>query len=177
MEYKITGKYNESYFKECLAIWKFSSKQAFGSVKTYAICCVAYLAFGILDYSRGKSIPLYLSSFGIACFILLIAQLLSIYQSKSNTKKCVLARIEKYKSDESLVRALLFNENCVQYCDPEMLFELKWTSISHYLDYENYVFFFTESTKPVLGMDKNNIPKSIEGDLFVFINSKISTKG
>ena len=177
MEYKIIGKYNETYLKECLTLWTFSSKAAFNSVKTYSICCLIYLVFGLLDYSRGKSISLFLSSFGIACFLLLIMQLLSIYQLKSKTKKNVLARIEKYKSNVTLVRELLFTENFVQYCDPEMLLELKWTAISHYQEYEHYVFFFLNgSKKPALSMDKNNIPKSIEKDLFALINSKISTR-
>jgi hypothetical protein len=58
-----------------------------------------------------------------------------------------------------------------------MLLELKWTAISHYQEYGNYIFFFLdENKKPALSMDKNNIPKSIEKDLFVFINSKISTR-
>lgn len=177
MEYKIIGKYNETYLEECLSLWTYSSKAAFNSVKSYSICCLAYIAFVLLDYLRGKSISLFLSSFGIACFLLLITQLLSNYQLKSKTKKYVLARIEKYKSNVTLVRELIFSENCIQYCDPEMLLELKWTAISHYQEYGNYIFFFLdENKKPALSMDKNNIPKSIEKDLFVFINSKISTR-
>ena len=177
MEFKITGKYNETYLEECLTLWKFASKEAFNSVKTYSICCLGYLTFGLLYYLRGKSISLFISSFGLACFLLLIIQLVNIYQLKTKTKKNLLARIDKYKSNLTAVRELLFNEDCIKYCDPEMLLELKWAAISHYQEYGNYVFFFlNESKKPALSMDKNNILKSIEKDLFVLINSKISTR-
>jgi hypothetical protein len=175
MEFKITGKYNETYLEECLTLWKFSSKEAFNSVKTYSLCCLVYLTLGLLYYLKGKSISLFISSFGLACFLLLIIQLLNIYQLKTKTKKNVLARIDKYKSNLTAVRELLFTEDCIKYCEPEMLLELKWAAISHYQQYGNYVFFFlNESKNPALSMDKKNIPESIEKNLFVLINSKIS---
>ena len=177
MEFKITGKYNETYLEECLTLWKFSSKEAFNSVKTYSICCLAYLAFGLLYYLRGKSISLFISSFGLACFLLLIIQLLNIYQLKTRTKKNLLARIDKYKSNPTAVRELLFTEEYIKFCDPEMLLELKWAAFSHYQEYGNYIFFFlNESKKPALSMDKINIPESIEKDLFKLVNSKISIR-
>ncbi len=177
MEFKITGKYNETYFEECLTLWKFSSKDAFNSVKTYSICCVAYLAFGLLYYLRGKSISLFISSFGLTCFLLLIIQLLNIYQLKARTKKNLLAKIDKYKSNPTAVRELLFTEECIKYFDPEMLLELKWGAFSYYQEYGNYIFFFlNESKNPALSMDKKNIPESIEKDLFELINSKISIR-
>ena len=175
MEFKITGKYNETYLDECLTLWKFSSKEGFNSLKTYSICCLAYIAFGLLYYLRGKPISLLISSFGIACFLLLIIQLLNIYQLKIKTKKNVLARIDKYKSNLTAVRELVFTEDCVKYCDPEMLMELKWATFSHYQEYGNYVFFFLkESKNPALSMDKKNIPEQVQTDLFAFVNSKIS---
>jgi YcxB-like protein len=176
MEFKITGKYNETYLEECLTMWKFASKEAFNSVKTYSICCLVYLTFGLLYYLRGKPISLFISSFGLACFLLLIIQLVNIYQLKTKAKKNLLARIDKYKSDLTALRELIFTEDCIKYCDPEMLLELKWAAISHYQEYRNYVFFFlNESKKPAFSMDKNNIPESIEKNLFILINSKIST--
>jgi hypothetical protein len=138
MEFKITGKYNETYLEECLTLWKFSSKEAFNSVKTYSICCLVYLTLGLLYYLKGKSISLFISSFGLACFLLLIIQLLNIYQLKTKTKKNVLARIDKYKSNLTAVREFLFTEDCIKYCEPEMLLELKWAAISHYQQYGNY---------------------------------------
>ncbi len=175
MEFKITGKYNETYLEECLTLWRFSSKEAFNNVKTYSICCLFYLIIGLVHYLRGKPISLLISSFGLACFLLLIIQLLNIFQLKTRTKKNLLARIDKYKSNPTAVRELLFNEECIKYYDPEMLLELKWAAISHYQEYRNYVFFFlNESKKPAFSMDKNNIPESIEKNLFVLINSKIS---
>ncbi|MBN8857563.1 MAG: hypothetical protein J0H29_04185 [Sphingobacteriales bacterium] len=174
MEFKITGKYNETYLEECLTLWKFSSKEAFNSVKTYSICCLAYLAIGLLYYLRGKSISLFISSFGLACFLLLIIQLLNIYQLKTRTKKNLLARIEKYKTNPTVVRELLFTEEYIKYCDPEMLLKLKWVAFPYYQEYGNYIFFFlNESKKPALSMSKINIPESIEKDLFKLINSKI----
>ncbi len=177
MEFKITGKYNETYLEECLTLWKFSSKEAFKSVKTYSICCLVYLAIGLIYFLRGKSISLFISSFGLACLLLLLIQLLNIYQLKTRTKKNLLARIDKYKSNPTAVRELLFTEDCIKYCDPEMLLELKWAAFSHYQEYRNYIFFFlNESKSPALSMDKKNIPESIEKDLFELVNSKISIR-
>jgi YcxB-like protein len=177
MEFKITGKYNETYLEECLNMWKFSSKEAYNNVKTYSICCLVYLTFGLLYYLRGKPISLLISSFGLACFLMLIIQILNIYQLKRNTKKSLSARIDKYKNDPTALRELFFTEDCIKYCDPEMLLELKWPAFSHYQEYKNYIFFFLkESKKLVLSMDKNNIPESIEKNLFVLINSKICVK-
>ncbi len=174
MEFKITGKYNETYLEECLALWKFSSKEAFNSVKTYSICCLVYLLIGLINYLKGKSISLFISSFGLACLLLLIIQFLNIYQLKTRTKKNLSTRIDKYKSNPTALRELLFTEDCIKYYDPEMLLELKWAAFSHYQEYGNYVFFFlNESKKPALSMDKKNIPESIEKDLFALINSKI----
>jgi hypothetical protein len=177
MEFKITAKYNEPYLEECLTLWKFSSKEAFNNVKTYSICCLFYLIIGLLYYLRGKPISLLISSFGLACFLLLIIQLLNIYQLKTRTKKNLLARIDKYKSNPTAVRELLFTEECIKYCDPEMLLELKWAAFSHYQEYGNYIFFFLNESKiPGLSMDKKNIQESIEKELFELINSKISIK-
>ena len=177
MEFKITGKYNETYLEECLTLWKFSSKEAFNSVKTYSICCVAYLTFGLLYYLRGKPISLFISTFGLTCFLLLIMQLLNIYQLKARTKKNLLVRIDKYKNNPTAIRELFFSEDCIKFCDPEMLMELKWSAFSHYQEYGNYVFFFlNESKKPALSMDKINIPEPIEKHLFELINSKISIR-
>ena len=177
MEFKITGKYNETYLEECLTLWKFSSKEALNSVKTYSICCFVYLAFGLFYYLRGKSIPLFLGSLGLACFILLIIQLRNIYELKTRTKKTLLARIDKYSTSLTAEREVLFTEYFVKYCDPEMQLELKWAAFSHYQEYGNYVFFFlNESKKPALSIDKKNIPESIVKDLYELINSKIPTK-
>ena len=177
MEFKIIGKYNEAYLEECLTLWKFSSKDAFNSVKTYSICCLAYLAIGLLYYLRGKAISLFISSFGLACFLLLIIQLLNIYQLKARTKKNLLVRIDKFKSNPTAVRELLFTEEYIKFCDPEMLLELKWSAFSHYHEYGNYIFFvLKESKNPALSMEKKNIPESIEKDLFELINSKISIR-
>ena len=177
MEFKITGKYNETYLEECLTLWKFSSKEALNSVKTYSICCFLYLTFGLLYYLRGKSIPLFISFLGFACFLLLILQLLNIYQLKARTKKTLLARIDKYSSNLTAEREIFFTEHFVKYCDPEMQLELKWPAFSHYQEFGNYVFFFLkESKKPALSMDKKNIPQSIVKELFELINSKIPTK-
>ncbi len=177
MEFKITGKFNETYLEECLTLWKFSSKEAFNNVKTYSICCLVYFAFGLLYYLKGKSISLFISSFGLACFLLLLIQLLNIYQSKKETKKNLLARIDKYNINPTAIREIVFTEDYIKYCDPEMLLELKWIAFSHYYEYGNFVFFFlNESKKPALSMVKKNIPKSIEKDLFELINSKISRR-
>lgn len=174
MEFKIIGKYNQTYFEECLTLWRISSKEAFSNVKTYSICCLVYLALGILYYLRGKPISLFISSLGLACFLLLIIQLVNIHQSKTRTKKILSIRIDKYKSTQTAVRELFFTEDNLKYCDPEMLLQLKWSVFSHYQEYGNYVFFFLkESKKPALSMDKINIPESIEKDLFELINSKI----
>ena len=177
MEFKITGKYNETYFAECLTLWKFSSKEAYSSVKTYLFCCLCYLTFGLFYYLRGKPIPLFISSLGLACLLLLIIQLLNIYQLKTRTKKTLLARIDKYSSNLTAEREIFFTEHFVKYCDPEMQLELKWPAFSHYQEFGNYVFFFLkESKKPALSMDKKNIPQSIVKELFELINSKIPTK-
>ena len=177
MEFKIIGKYNETYLEECLTLWKFSSKEVLNSLKTYSICCIIYLIFGLLYYLRGKSIPLFISSFGLACLLLLIIQLLNMYQAKTRTTKTLLARIDKYSSHLTAERKLLFTEYGVTYCDPEMRLELKWAAFSHYQEYGNYVFFFlNESRKPALSMDKENIPESFVKDLFELINSKLPVK-
>lgn len=176
-EFKITGKYDETYIKECLALWKFTSKENIRSLKTYLICCFLYLFFCGLFILRGKSIPLFVSSLGLATLLVLIIQCLNIYQSKLKTKRSVLAQINKYKNNLNSIREITFNEYCVKYHDSEIVFELKWEAISYYEEYENYLFFFLkENKKPVLGLDKNNIPKSCESNLFIFINSKISVK-
>jgi hypothetical protein len=177
MEFKITGKYNETYIEECLTFWKFSSKEAFNSLKTFALCCILYIIIGLFYYLRGKSIPLFIISIGVACFLLLIIQVANIYQSKTRTKKILLAQIDNHKNNLTASRELLFTEDCIKYFDPEMLLELKWVAFSHYQEYENYVFFFmNESKKPALCMNKKNIPESIKKDLFELINSKISRK-
>jgi hypothetical protein len=177
MGFKIIGKYNETYIEEYLTFWKFSSKEAFNSLKTFSLCCVVYLIIGLLYYLRGKSIPLFISSLGVACFLLLIIQLANIYQSKTRAKKSLLAQIDKYKNNLTASRELLFTEGCVKYCDPEMLLELKWVAFSHFQEHADYVFFFLNKSKnPALSMDKKNIPESIEKDLFELINSKISIK-
>ncbi|MDB5200656.1 MAG: hypothetical protein JWQ27_65 [Ferruginibacter sp.] len=174
MELKVSGKYNDTYLEECLTLWKFSSKAAFSSAKTCSICCLAFLTFGLLYYLRGKSIPLFISSFGIACFLLLCIQLLNIYDLKKITKKNLLAKIDKHRSNPSALRELLFTEVCVKYSDPEMMIELKWTAFSHCQEYGNYIFFFlNESKNPALSMDHKNIPESMKQELFGLINSKI----
>ena len=176
MEFKIIGKYNETYLEECLILWKFSSKEALNGAKTYSIFCFVYLAFGLFYYLRGKSIPLFLDSLGLACFILLIIQLINIYELKTRTKKTLLARIDKYSTSLTAEREVLFTEYFVKYCDPEMQLELKWAAFSHYQEYGNYVFFLNESKKPELSIDKKNIPESIVKDLYELNNSKIPTK-
>jgi len=177
MEFKITGKYNQTYFEECLTLWRFSSKEAFNSIKTYLICCIVYLFFGLFYYLRGKPVSLFISSLGIASFLLLIIQFLNIYQLKTRTKRNLSTRIDKYKNIPTAVRELIFNEDCIKFCDPEMKLELKWSAFSHYQEFGNYVFFFlNENKNPALSMDKTNIPESIKKGLFELINSKISLR-
>jgi hypothetical protein len=177
MEFKISGKYNETYIKECLAMWKFSSKDVFRSVRIFSACSLVYLIIGLVNYLREKPISLFVSTLGLACFILLIIQLIGIYQSKATLKKNLLASIDKFKSDTTASRELIFFEDYIKYCNPEMMLELKWAAISHYQESGDYtLFFLNESKKPSLSMDKNNIPESIKKDLFELINSKISRR-
>ncbi len=178
MEFKIIGKYNETYLKECLALWQYSSKDAFDSIKTYLICFLTFFAIGLINYLRGKSISLFISSFGLACFILLIIQVINIYEQKSRTRKNLLARIDKYKSDPTAVRELCITEEHIKYCDPEMFMEIKWNAFSHYHTNGNYIYLFlNEGKKPALSIDKMNISGSIEKDLFDLVNSKIPECG
>lgn len=174
MEFKINGKYNETYLAECLTLWKFSSKEAFNSLRTFSLCCLVYLTIGLFYYLRGKSIPLFISSIGVACFLILIIQLINIYQSKTTIKKSLLAQIDKHKSNLTALRELIFTEDSIKYFDPEMQVELKWIALSYYKQYEDYVFFFLHENKtPAISMDKKNILEPIEKDLFELINSKI----
>ena len=175
MEFKVTGQFNETYVQECLGMWRFVSKKYFNAVKTYSMCCLVYLAVGLFNFFRGKSISLFISSFGLACFLLLVIQLLEIYRSKKNTRNNAFTRVEKYGNHPGCVRELIFTEDCINYCDPEILLEIKWGAIAKYEIYENYVFFFGENGKnPSLSMDKNNISDSIKMTLFSFIDLKIS---
>ena len=176
-EFKISGKYDETYMQECLTHWSFTSRESIKSLKTYLICCFLYLFFCGIYIIRGKSIPLFISSLGLATLLILVIQYLNIYQSKIKTKRSSLAQINKYKFNLTALREININADCIKYCDLEIVFELKWEAISHYEQYENYLFFFLkENKKPVLSLDIDNIPTICQSDLFTLISSKVLEK-
>ncbi len=175
MMYKITGKYNESYLEEGITLLKYSSQDRINNIKAYTLFCLVYMALVLFNYVRGNSISLFISSLGLACFLLLIIQILEIYLFKAKTKKHLITRINRYKDNPIAVRELSFSEESVKYCEPEMILELKWSAFSHYEEYRNYIYFFLKESKtPALSLNKENIQDSIKMEIMELIDSKIS---
>lgn len=163
------------HLDECLSMWRYSAIQGFSALKTYSVCCFFYILFGLSYYLRARPIPIFLSSFFGAIFILLVIQLISLYQTKSRVRKIAQTAIDKYKANAAVTFEIGISDDSIRYSDPEIFMEIKWSAISHYIHYKNYIFFFQRNAEnPVLSMNKNNIQQSIEKELFMLINSKVS---
>lgn len=111
-------------------------------------------------------------SFGLA-FVLLS---LIYYYHLSVAKRKFFQKIYKYTKlfqAGSGSTSMVFNETCIKYADSEMTFEIKWSAVSHYQVYKDYIFLLTDDTmSSTLSIDKKQLTEQELSQLLAFIQEK-----